>query len=543
VTPTSSGRLALIGLDGATYRVLDPLAQAGVIPALSALRARGASAILRSTIPSYTPPGWVSMGTGVNPGRHGVFGFLDTTPQEAPRIVHSGTVAAPTLWDYVNEQGAEAGVFNVPISYPPVSVQGFMVSGGLASGWTEPEMPDFAADPEDGRLVMEVAGGRYPLDTVVSYENDWRSTDVIEKVLRVQQVRRRVLGALLERHDVPVVFAVFEGPDRLQHTHYQYFVEGSEWYGRPDAARVRDRVHAYFAELDRAVADLVSWAGPDGHVVVVSDHGAGPWEKTVNMNLLLSEWGYTKLPSVSAVTRSRFIAGPVQRLARKVLPRRVLHRMKAQVERGIDWSQTKAFASHVAEQGIHVNQRGVLPLGIVSDGDVPSLEDQITERLLAFRDPHDGKPAVDRVIRRGEVITGPHAARAPNLFPLCRDQRYELSDTLAARGPVTDHRDRPWGYHHVDGVFLAAGPDVEPGWHSEGLDIVDVLPTVMHLAGLAVPSGLDGEVGRGVLRGSAAKEVEAITSTVAAERTEAYPFSPEEEAEIEESLRGLGYIE
>ena len=200
----------------------------------------------------------------------------------------------------------------------------------------------------------------------------------------------------------------------------------------------------------------------------------------------------------------------------------------------------------MAEQGIHVNRRGVFPHATLEEEEAAALERELVDRLEALTDPEDGQSVVDRTVRREDVIWGSQAARAPDLFPLCRDQRYELSDTLAAEGPFTDHRDRPWGYHHLDGVFTAAGPDVQAGWHEPGLDIVDVLPTTFHLAGLGVPRSLDGRVAVDVLAPAARAEPRVERSSAPVEvdgASGAYPFSPEEEAEIEESLRGLGYIE
>jgi predicted AlkP superfamily phosphohydrolase/phosphomutase len=498
--------------------------------------------VLRSTIPAYTPPAWISMATGVNPGRHGVFGFLDSTPQEAPRIAHSGLIDAPPMWRYLSDLEIKVGVLNVPMSYPPQDVRGFMVSGGLASGWTDPEMPNFASSLEIGRLVARVSE-HYPLDVPVNYERDWRSPAIIERLHEAQELRRRVLGVLLERFDPQVVFAVFEGPDRIQHVHYQYLVECSDWYGRPEAAEVRERGYAFFSAVDRAIGELVDWAGDDGVVVIVSDHGAGPWEKTVNTNLLLQEWGLLELPRVSALTRARLVAGPMQRVARRVLPPRLLHRAKARVSARIVWERSRAFSSHVAEQGIHVNEAGAFPRGIVNAEEIQPLEREISERFQALTDPNDGLPVTDRVYRRDEVVSGPHTARAPHLFPLLRDQRYELSDTLAAAGPFTDHRDRPWGYHHVDGVFVAAGPGVDAGRVPTDLEIVDVLPTALHLGGIPVPEGLDGRVVEEALAGEAAARPVVTGQAAEQERSEEYPFTPEEEAQIEESLRGLGYID
>jgi predicted AlkP superfamily phosphohydrolase/phosphomutase len=539
---SSSGKVAVVGIDGGTFRTLDPIVRAGVMPAFARVRERGISAILRSTIPSYTPPAWVSIATGVNPGRHGVFGFLDSTPQEQPRVAHSGSIRAAGIWRYLEEQGATAGIFNLPMTYPPLRVEGFMVSGGLAAGWTNTEMPNFTSGIEVGRLVSKVAEGHYPLDTVVSYENDWRSADVVTRIEDVQRLRRRVLTALLERWDPGFLFTVFEGVDRLQHVHYQYLVEGSDWYDRPEAAEVRSRSWRYFGELDAAIDDIAGWVGDDGHIILVSDHGAGPWEKTLNVNLLLRDWGYLGLPSVTRVTQSGLVAGAGQRIARRVLPRRLLLSAKARIARDIRWSETQAFASQVAEQGIHINHRDAFPNGQVDQARAQHLADELSDRLHSLTDPSDGLPTVDRVFRREEVIRGPYEHRAPDLFPLLRDQRYELSDTLAAGAIFTDHRDRPWGYHHLDGIFVAAGPNFASGTHDDGIDIVDVLPTVFSAAGYRVPAGLDGRAVSDILTAPTAAQAPAIEPRIE-EDASTYPYTPEEEAAVEESLRGLGYID
>jgi len=536
------GRLAMVGLDGATFRALDPLIEAGAMPALAKLRADGCEAVLRSTVPTYTPPAWVSMATGVNPGRHGVFGFLASSPQERPRVAHSGSIRATTMWRFLGDLGHRVGVFHVPMTYPAVPVNGFMVAGGLAAGWTDPEMPNYGSDATVTELVKRVAGERYPVDTVVDYENDWRTAETVTRVQRIQELRRRVLSALLERDDPTVLFAVFEGPDRLFHVFYQYLVDGTDWYRAPHADEIRDRAFAYFAELDRAIADVVEWAGDDGHVVVVSDHGAGPLEKTVNLNLLLQHWGYLRLPNVSRLTRIGAVAGAGQQLARRIVPRSWLHRAKQSVQRRIVWDETVAFASHIPEQGVHVNERGSMPFGCVQRDDVERVASEIAERLSELRDPEDGLPVVDRVIRRDEVIAGPYADRAPNLFPMLRDQRYELSDTLAASAVFTDNRDRPWGYHHVDGVFIASGPRVRPQRLEAGLDIVDVLPTSLALADLPIPDELDGRLVHDVLGGEAAG-VRVAAGPIPSSAGDEYPFTPEDEEAIAESLRGLGYLE
>src|SRR5918996_207236 len=104
-------RAVVVGLDGAAWHLLEPMIGAGAMPRLAALKARGASGILSSTVPTYTPPAWTSAITGVNPGRHGVFGFHSGNAQSEHReLMHSGKIAAATVWEMANAQGARAGI-------------------------------------------------------------------------------------------------------------------------------------------------------------------------------------------------------------------------------------------------------------------------------------------------------------------------------------------------------------------------------------------------------------------------------------------------
>src|SRR4051794_22833378 len=104
--PAMTGRAVVIGLDGAAWHLLDPMIDRGVMPRLAALRNAGSSGILRSTVPTYTPPAWTSAATGVNPGAHGIYGFVTGHAQsEKQELVHFGRVKAATVWEMANAQG------------------------------------------------------------------------------------------------------------------------------------------------------------------------------------------------------------------------------------------------------------------------------------------------------------------------------------------------------------------------------------------------------------------------------------------------------
>jgi hypothetical protein len=146
--------------------------------------------------------------------------------------------------------------------------------------------------------------------------------------------------------------------------------------------------------------------------------------------------------------------------------------------------------------------------------------------------------------KREDVMYGPQAHDAPDLFPVCRDYSYELSDGLFSANVLTDYRELPRGFHHMDGIFGIAGPGVVS---RSGLtaSLYDIAPTALYLAGLQVPP-MDGRVLLDLLPEAVTAvrpvEVAEMDLPLAGAGAEASPYSADEEAQIEKSLRNLGYL-
>ncbi len=535
-------RVLMLGLDGATFTILDPLFEAGHMPRFKALLERGVSGKLTSTVPPYTPPGWTSIFTGVNPGKHGIFGFTLGHVQASRGLVRMEKVAAPAIWNAANAQGTKIGLFNIPMTYPAPAVDGFSVSGMLTpeGGGETPENFTF---PEELAKSIVAETGSYEIDIDVNYDEDWKSTDIIERLSRNLAKKRVALKHLLAAHDVPLLFSVLEAPDRLMHVHYKYIDPSQEHYNRPEAAHIRERAWRFFDEMDEMIGDMLEWVGDDGWVLSMSDHGFGPKDKSVNINVALREWGFLSVKGAGSVTKSQGVR-KLARKAKKVLPKSVWQKAKGAAQGSIDWSKTKAFSAPIPQQGIYINLEGREEHGIVSQADYESVRDEIIDKLTSLMDPDDGKPVVDRVYKREEVTHGPEANGAPDLYPVCREYSYELSDGLYSPAILDDYRGLPRGFHHMDGIFGIAGPGVEP-LSGERANLLDMMPTALYLAGLKVPEG-DGEILTRYLPASLLElrppVIEPMDLPKAGEGTEAAAYSAEEEAAIEESLRNLGYL-
>src|ERR1700736_5916792 len=133
-----SMRAVIFGVDGLTFRILHPLMQRGDLPNFRKLRQEGCEAVLKSLYPPLTPPAWNSLSTGLKPARHGVYDFwaYEELPVDGVRRAHVQTrrKGGKAIWNILSEYGKQVLVVNVPATYPPETINGYMVSGYLTPG-------------------------------------------------------------------------------------------------------------------------------------------------------------------------------------------------------------------------------------------------------------------------------------------------------------------------------------------------------------------------------------------------------------------------
>jgi predicted AlkP superfamily phosphohydrolase/phosphomutase len=529
----------MIGLDGAAWQLLDPLLDRGTMPRLARLRRRGSWGTLRSTVPTYTPPAWTSASTGVNPGRHGVYGFHAGNAQsERMDLMHSGRIQAPTIWEIVNQQSTRCGVFNMPLTYPPRELDGWMISGMMTPAYGH-HLKDFVSPRSLESKVLSWEPD-YIVEMKTSWETDWRDEALCGRALESIEQRHNVLRGLLTEEPCEIVLAVLEAPDRLQHAYYRYMDPGDPMHTAGVAARIRPHLDECFRSLDRIVGLLEDYADGGG-VVVCSDHGFSAWEASVHVNALLARWGYLKLKPRARIMQTSLARRAVS-LAKRALPPKLARAATGRTFAAIDWSRTRAFASPIPMQGVFVNLEGREPFGIVPRSQMDAVKTDLVRRFEALTGP-DGRSLTDRVHRSEEVFYGNALDGAPDLMPVLRDHRFELDDEIFHTEPFDDVGHLPRGVHHPAGIVVVAGPGVDAG---PGLDgsVMDVTPTLLYLAGLGVPEGLDGDVLSAAFTPEALDEepVRYVRSPGTHERDESSPYSTEEEAMIEESLQGLGYL-
>jgi len=528
-------RTLLIGLDGATFTVLDALIADGVMPFLGELIARGARARLLSTPNPLTPPAWTSAVTGRTPGHHGIFDFVRAAEGDGGLFVTLNTaldVRCETLWSMVSRHGGRVTVLNFPLSSPPPPVMGCVVPGFVP--WKHLRR---AVHPPELWETLTAVPGFDPRELAMDLTEELRSIQWLPEdryeAWIVQHVRRErqwfaVARELLIRQPADLVAILFDGVDKLQHLCWRFL--DPDLAADLDAAgrRVRARCLQYFRELDGFLRELAGLAGPTSRLFVVSDHGFGPTRDVFYANVWLARRGDLAWS---------------EGLPPDELGRIAADRIRSHVV-GIDWRRTVAYALTPSSNGIFIRraERPGAP-GVPPDA-YEAFRRRLADELVALRHPRTGRPVVRRVLTREEAFPGPANERAPDLTLVLED--YGFLSVLNADDFVKP-RPMPAGTHRPDGIFIAAGAGIAPGRVLPEASIVDVAPTVLYSLGLPIPTDLEGRAVTGCfeerLLATRPVRVGAPTAGPAAAPVGSGAVPHEEERGVFARLQELGYLE
>jgi len=214
----------------------------------------------------------------------------------------------------------------------------------------------------------------------------------------------------------------------------------------------------------------------------------------------------------------------------------------------VDWERTQAYSYGRHYGSLFLNVKGREPRGLIEPGaSYERARDEIAAAVLAYRDPQLGRPLVSRVIRREEVYRGARFEEAPDLILIPWDEAdifYGLSDFGSSR--IWDQTYRYSGMHRDNGVLAVCGPGIRRGAQPASPNIVDLAPTILHLLGQQGPDDMDGRVLEELFEPGFAAAHPVRRSVV--EDRDGQPggarrdYSADEEAEVLERLRDLGYL-
>lgn len=572
--PTNETKVVVIGLDGATFDLIKPWLTEGKLPTLNRLLKGGVHGKLLSTLPPLSPQAWTSFMTGKNPGKHGIFEFTEFKPYSYEiRFTNASSRCGKSLWRILSDHGKSVGVINVPMTYPPEQVNGFLVAGfeapGVHSNFTYPSNLY-------GKIKKHV--GEYDI------HGDYWTTKgpdfYIERTLNAIDNHGQVTKYLLNNYDLDFFMPVFGSTDRIQHFCWKYIDPSHPKHILLEKDKYGDAILRVYEKVDGLIEEYLQCIEGDKTVVIMSDHGAGPYYKIVYIDKWLEQQGLLKYKKVDntlarhanhlffALTKAFYLQ------LRKHLPRNVKDWLKGSMPEirhkieshlilsNIDWRRTKAFSMGVETTLIYINLKGRFPLGTVEPGDdYERLRDLIIHRLRNLRDPETNEAVVGDIYRKEEIYHGPCLQKAPDLIIIWKNYEYI---TRRHYGPAVSLGDgeiisselqvgevgelmalEQTGSHRPEGIVIFSGKHIKRGAELYGAKITDISPTILHLMGLPIPEDIDGRVLLDVF------EKEFVDSYpvryIKPSEEDRFParpdtYSEEEARSIEKRLKDLGYL-
>jgi predicted AlkP superfamily phosphohydrolase/phosphomutase len=556
-------KVMIIGLDGATFDLIEPWVQARHLPTFSRLMSEGAWGPVSSTIPPMTAPAWTSFMTGKNPGKHGLYDWTRRC-RDSYQVypVTASHCEEQTLWSLLSAAKLRVCVVNVPMTFPPTALNGLMISGMPAPSTrltiTFPSTLLAEIEREVGEYLLYPDPGQAYSDSGVQ--------SFLDRLYRTTDTRLRVMEHLRAREDWDFFMLVFNGTDTVQHAMWKYMSPQHPLHDHTKLDRFGDAILHYYQYLDGALGEILADLDENTALMVMSDHGFGPFHKFIHVNNWLRQEGWLKIKEgpKARLKSVLFDLGLTPMQAYNLLMRVGMGVFKREVVRGrgqrllktlflsfddVDWPNTTAYSLGNVGQ-IHLNVRGREPQGCIEPGkNYEATRGEIMARLLELRDPHSGELVIESVYRREEVYQGPHLEEAADIvFIPTRMEYFGFGEYEFGSNKIIEGMERGIsGTHRLNGILLLWGKPIQPGRRLDGARLVDLAPTLLHLMGQPIPSDMDGRVLSEALTPDYAgpwKIKRVLPTEDRSDQTVATDdnLSAEDTDLIVERLRGLGYV-
>jgi predicted AlkP superfamily phosphohydrolase/phosphomutase len=534
-------KVLLIGIDGGTFRVLEPGIKANKLPTFKQIIETGSSGILHSTIPPATIPAFPTLMTGKNCGKHGIFDFMGEIDGQST-LMDSTRIVGKTLWRVLSDNGKKSIVVNVPLTYPPETIDGIIVTGMLT-----PLGKDYTHPKELMKKLDELTGG-YP----VQFDSgivDRNPSQFLPQLHQMLNNRETAINFLLECWKWDFFCVLFRATDIVSHFRWAK----------------QDEVLSIYEHIDEILKELLS-RYPNAYVFVFSDHGFGPYQKDFHINLFLQKLGLLKIrekknsmprmskePERGEKKKQRLARllgrmGVYRSRLRNIIPSRlwrIIRKISGSSFRQlilasnfeVDISQSKAYFSSTVTA-----ETQSITLNAASPEEYDRLVERLKTELTNLKDPDTGTPVVRKIFHRTDIYNGPFVDQAPDLIMLL-SEGYKATTTLSGKNifePLSHLR----GTHDINGVFLAKGPACKPKNHITDISIQDLSPTILHLLNVPIPDDVDGVVKKEIFledSDPAIREPKFFKTTD--KRRKPTHLTKQEQEEIKDRLRNLGYID
>lgn len=510
----AAARIVLVGVDGGSWNLIDPMVAAGELPHLAALMKRGVTAELETVEPVTSPVVWTSIATGRSPEAHGVGDFFATGLR----------IEVPTTFERLAAAGLRVGLYDYLMTWPPTALpNGFVIPGWLRKDdsvfptdvWQRAELTPFVNEYDDARTSQDYL--------------DRARLDVREKAPR--------FIALADAFDLDVgavsLYAVDMTSHRFWHGAFPAEFDPGVSVGVPgESTAVRDALRG----VDRSVGQIVAALESDDVLLVVSDHGfqtpedggRNVWVAHVDAALALAGLdpardGFSLVSAFGAVSLR---VHPGQIAQRDAVLARIVELLRS-------FQTSKGEALFRAVESIDIAARPPEHRRPLST----RFWQWLVEKAVTLSFGVDLDPTAHAVV-----------FALPDDSVLLESWPDAIVQVAGKEMPLRDVMSRQLftGEHHDTAIFLAAGGPIASGRDRARISVLDLSPLLFYLAKQPIPDDLEGRLPTEILKpGALAKSPPRRAPAVevrSVPRSSGVEGGAEDPALVEK-LRALGYIE
>jgi predicted AlkP superfamily phosphohydrolase/phosphomutase len=292
--------------------------------------------------------------------------------------------------------------------------------------------------------------------------------EFLEQSKTVLAEHRKIFDGEFPKFHSGMFFFYFSSLDLNSHMFWRLIDPHHPEYDAGLAAQYGSALPEFYQQIDQVLGEVMQRMDDHTTLLVLSDHGFAPYNRSFNLNTWLASHGYAAL---------RPNGNPDEPFG------------------NVDWSHTRAYG--LGLNGLYLNMKGREQHGIVEPGtQADALLKEIKQKLLEVRDPEGGLEAITRVDRASEVYQGPYRDKGPDLL-VGYNRGYRAGwQTILGNFPADEFENNtnPWSGDHcmdytlVPGVLLsnrsidAASPA-----------LTDIAPTIFAQFGIPKPDGMMGQ--------------------------------------------------
>ncbi len=517
-------RVFVVGLDGGNFDLIQKYVSEGKLITFKKIIEKGSYGPLESTILPVTPAAWTSFLTGKNPGKHGIFDFTTrkkNTYEKTP--IFFGLSNLNTIDKLLSEKNKKTALINVPMTYPPHKLK----NGIVISGFPTPEEYEDFVYPNS--LLTELYNnlGKFKLQPYDFY-SEGNEENFIKCQMDVFTNTKKISNYLLDNYDFDFFMVVFGSIDAFSHAFWRYIDRDHVRYDKKKAKKYGKYILEIYQECDSFIKNIIQRMRPNDILIIMSDHGFGPFEYSVFINNWLHDEGLLKFKKLPKTYIKRFFhqigfnLANIYKLASKFNLISELTRASFSDEGGnllsrliiwgkrelflsmgdIDWKRTKAYGTGTFGQ-IFVNLKGREPMGIIESGtEYDKLVGQIKRSLEKLTNPLTGEKMFDRIYKKNEIYKGNYIKMAPDILFFDSSCKHMTSRGFEfGSNKLVTLEVKGWsGTHKIDnGIFFAYGDGVKENFRIKSVRIVDIIPTILEYFGFNIPENIDGKPLRDLL--------------------------------------------